>query len=119
VRDTCSYPDFEVRDYILITKTAGRSEDGNTSIVQMTEENIRIQAGGELRTKLENIKMISFLVCTATLFFSENGVRRGSPPPPRNSEVLTKLSRNSLKVPKIKEILLYEMNFLVPNYSCL
>ena len=26
---------------------------------------------------------------------------------------------NSLKLPKIKEILLYEMNFLVPNYSCL
>ena len=25
----------------------------------------------------------------------------------------------SLKVPKIKKILLYEMNFLVPNYSCL
>ena len=26
---------------------------------------------------------------------------------------------NSLKVPKIKKILLDEMNFLVPNYSCL
>jgi len=26
---------------------------------------------------------------------------------------------NSLKVPKIKEILLYEIKFLVPNYSCL
>ena len=26
---------------------------------------------------------------------------------------------NSLKVPKIKKILLYEMTFLVPNYSCL
>ena len=26
---------------------------------------------------------------------------------------------NSLKVPKIKKILLYEMRFLVPNYSCL
>ena len=25
---------------------------------------------------------------------------------------------NSLKVPKIKKFLLYEMNFLVPNYSC-
>jgi len=47
--DTCSYPDFEVRDYILITKTVGRSEEGNTSIVQMTEENTRLQAAGELR----------------------------------------------------------------------
>ena len=26
---------------------------------------------------------------------------------------------NSLKIPKIKKILLYEMKFLVPNYSCL
>ena len=26
---------------------------------------------------------------------------------------------NSLRVPKIKKILLYEMKFLVPNYSCL
>ena len=26
---------------------------------------------------------------------------------------------NSLQVPKIKKILLYEMKFLVPNYSCL
>jgi len=26
---------------------------------------------------------------------------------------------NSLKVPKIKKLLLYEMQFLVPNYSCL
>jgi len=26
---------------------------------------------------------------------------------------------NSLKVPKIKKILLYEIKFLVPNYSCL
>ena len=26
---------------------------------------------------------------------------------------------NSLKVPRIKKILLYEMKFLVPNYSCL
>jgi len=26
---------------------------------------------------------------------------------------------NNLKVPKIKNILLYEMKFLVPNYSCL
>jgi len=26
---------------------------------------------------------------------------------------------NSLKIPKIKKFLLYEMKFLVPNYSCL
>jgi hypothetical protein len=54
-----------------------------------------------------------------------SGVPRGggfgvfNPLPPRNFEVLAKLSRNSLKVPKIKKILLYEMKFLVPNYSYL
>jgi hypothetical protein len=47
------------------------------------------------------------------------GVGVFKPPSPRNSGVLTKLSLNSLKVPEIKEILLYEMKFLVPNYSCL
>jgi hypothetical protein len=36
-----------------------------------------------------------------------------------NSEVLTKLSQNSLKVPKIKNISLYEMKFLVPNSEVL
>jgi hypothetical protein len=42
-----------------------------------------------------------------------------NPPPPPKFRSLTNLSRNSLKVPKIKNILLYVMNFLVPNYSCL
>jgi hypothetical protein len=45
--------------------------------------------------------------------------RGGVKTPPRNSEVLTKLSQNSLKVPNIKKILLYEMKFLVQNYCCL
>ena len=45
-------------------------------------------------------------------------------PPVRNSFTLAMTNKlvviiNSLKVPKIKEILLYEMKFLVPNYSCL
>ena len=39
--------------------------------MQVTEENVRIQAGGELRKKVENIKMINFLVCTATLSFAD------------------------------------------------
>jgi hypothetical protein len=49
------------------------------------------------------------------------GVNLGdsNPSPSRNYLVLTTLSRNSLKVPKIKKILLYEMKFFVPNYSCL
>ena len=45
-------------------------------------------------------------------------------PPVRNCFTLAMASKlvviiNSRKVPKIKKILLYEMKFLVPNYSCL
>jgi len=45
-------------------------------------------------------------------------------PPVRNCFTLAVTNKlvviiNSVKVPKIKEILLYEMKFLVPNYSCL
>ena len=44
--------------------------------------------------------------------------------PVRNSFTLAMTDKlvviiNSLKVPKILKILLYEMKFLVPNYSCL
>jgi hypothetical protein len=37
----------------------------------MTEENTGIEAGGELRKKVENIKMIIFLFCTATLSLAD------------------------------------------------
>jgi len=44
-------------------------------------------------------------------------------PPVRNCFTLAMTNKlviiNSLKVPKIKNILLYEIKFLVPNYSCL
>ena len=45
-------------------------------------------------------------------------------PPVRNCFTLAITNKlvviiNSFKVPKIKEILLYEIKFLVPNYSCL
>jgi len=45
-------------------------------------------------------------------------------PPVRNCFTLTMANKlgfiiNSLKVPQIKQLLLYEMIFLVPNYSCL
>ena len=44
-------------------------------------------------------------------------------PPVRNSFTSAMTNKlvviiNSLKVPKIKKILLYEMKFLVPNYCC-
>jgi len=45
-------------------------------------------------------------------------------PPVRNCFTLAMTNKlvviiNSLKVPKIKKILLYKIKFLVPNYSCL
>ena len=45
-------------------------------------------------------------------------------PPVRNCFTLAMTNKlvviiNSLKVPKFKKLLLYEMKFLVPNYSCL
>jgi len=45
-------------------------------------------------------------------------------PPVRNCFILEMTNKlvviiNSLKVPKIKKILLYEMKFLIRNYSCL
>jgi hypothetical protein len=39
------------------------------------------------------------------------GLGGSNPPPPK--------FRNFDKIPKIKKILVYEMKFLVPNYSCL
>jgi len=45
-------------------------------------------------------------------------------PPVRNCFTLAMTNKlvvttNSLKLPKIKKILLYEIKYLVPNYSCL
>jgi len=45
-------------------------------------------------------------------------------PPVRNCFTLAMTKKlvviiNSLEVPKIKKIILYEMKYLVPNYSCL
>jgi hypothetical protein len=50
------------------------------------------------------------IVKRSTQWRTEGGLG-GSNPPPK--------FRNFDKVPKIKKILLYEMKFVVPNYSCL
>jgi len=54
----------------------------------------------------------------------KNGSKILKLPPVRNCFTLAMTNKlvvviNSLKVPKIKKLLLYEMKFLVPNYSCL
>jgi len=53
----------------------------------------------------------------------KNGSKILKLPSVRNCFILAMSNKlviiNSLKVPKIKNILLYEMKFLVPNYSCL
>jgi len=56
--------------------------------------------------------------------FGEKGRKILKLPPVRNRFTLAKANKlvvniNSLKVPEIKKRLLYEMKFLVPNYSCL
>jgi len=56
--------------------------------------------------------------------FGNKGSKILKLPPVRNYFTLALTNKfvviiNSLKVPKIKKILLYEMKFLVPNYSCL
>ena len=56
--------------------------------------------------------------------FGKKGSKILKLPPVRNCFTLAITNKlvviiNSLKVPKIKKILLYEMKFLVPNYSCL
>jgi len=54
----------------------------------------------------------------------EKGSKILKPPSVRNCFTLAMTYKlvviiNGLKVPKIKKLLLYEMKFLVPNYSCL
>jgi len=56
--------------------------------------------------------------------FGKKGSKILKLPPVRNCFTLAMTNKlvviiNSLKVPKIKKILLYKMEFLVPNYSCL
>jgi len=71
----------------------------------------------------ENLKIAEFR--TPTL---QDVWKKGSTilklPPVRNCFILVMTNKlvvviNYLKVPKIKKILLYEMKFLVQNYSCL
>ena len=59
---------------------------------------------------------------------SQDARKKGSKilklPPVRNCFTLAMTNKlvvviNNIKVPKVKKMLLYEMKFLVPNYSCL
>jgi len=56
--------------------------------------------------------------------FGKKGSKILKLPPVRNYFTLAMANKlvviiNSLKVPKIKKILLFEIKFLLPNYSCL
>ena len=56
--------------------------------------------------------------------FGKKGSKILKPPPVRNCFTLAMTNKlvviiNSIKVAKIKKILLYEMKFLLPNYSCI
>jgi len=57
--------------------------------------------------------------------FGKKGSKILKLPPVSNCFTLAMINKlvvvmiNSLKVPKLKKILLYEMKFVLPNYSCL
>ena len=64
------------------------------------------------------------LVCHYPKMFGKKGSKILKLPPVHNCFTLAMINKlvviiNSLKVPKIKKILLNELKFLVPNYSCL
>jgi len=53
----------------------------------------------------------------------EKGGKILKPPPVRNCFTLAMTNKfvviiNNLKVPKIKKLLLYQIKFILPNYSC-
>jgi len=55
--------------------------------------------------------------------FGKKAVKILKLPPVRNCFTLAMINKlvviiNSLKIPKLKKLLLYETTFLVPNYSC-
>jgi len=68
------------------------------------------------------LKIAAFRTPTPKMF-GKKGREILKPPSVRNSFTLAMTNKlviiNSLKVSKIKKILLDEMKFLVPNYSCL
>jgi len=71
----------------------------------------------------ENLKIAEFRTPTPQDVWKK-GCEILKPPSVRNCFKLAMTNKlvviiNSLKVPKITKILLYEMKFLVPNYSCL
>ena len=70
----------------------------------------------------ENLKIAEFRMPTLQDVWKK-GSKILKLSPVRNCFTLTMTIKlvviiNSLKVPKIKKLLLYEMKFLVPNYSC-
>jgi len=77
----------------------------------------------QIQPECENLKIVEFRTPTPQ-DVREKGSKILKLPPVRNCFTLAMTNKlvvimNSLKVPKIKKILLYERKFHVPNYSCL
>ena len=73
---------------------------------------------------IANVKKLLYLGCQHTKMFEKKRQYNSKTTQVRNCSTLAMTNKlvviiNSLKVPKIKKILLYEMKFLVQNYSCL
>ena len=75
-------------------------------------------------TRLWKLLKIAEFSTPTSQYVRKKGSRILKLPPVRNCFTLAMTNKlvviiSSLKVPKMKKILLYEMKFLVPNYSCL
>ena len=78
----------------------------------------------QTQSDCENCQKVLNLGRQQPKMYGKKGSKILKLPPVRNCFALAMTNKlvviiNSLKVPKIKKILLYEMKFLVPNYSCL
>ena len=82
-----------------------------------------LQNRAKLNPMVKTVKIAEFRMPTPQDVWKK-GSKILKLPPVRNCFTLAMTNKlvvliNSLKVPKIKKILLYEMKFFVSNYSCL
>ena len=122
----------------VLEQTKKDEDNSNTGLMALREEGgeafvVFNPPPPEIRMALQNRAKLNPIVKTVPIAefrtpTPQDVRKKGSKilklPPVRNCFTLAMTNKlvaiiNSLKVPKIKNILLYEMKFLVPNYSWL
>ena len=115
---------FEFRRLFFMASRQRRTEGGWGGVHPLPPQ---IPKAHQNRAKLnpiaKTVKIDEFMAPTQPRY-SEKDSKILKLPPVRNCFTLAMPTKlvvfiNSLKVPKIKKLLLYEMKFLVPNYNCL